>query len=46
MKTQFIEGTLAEAWTACPWAVRAIKVSGGHMCFESQAAYETWKNQK
>lgn len=29
-----------------PEAVKIVKVDGGYMVFESQADYETWKNQK
>ena len=28
-----------------PWASVVVEVDGGYMAFESEADYETWKNQ-
>lgn len=36
----------SEAKNECPWAERIVKVCDGFMCFESEADYHTWKNQK
>jgi hypothetical protein len=47
MRQQFTEAkTRKSASKDCPWAARVVKVDGGYMCFESEADYQTWKQQK
>lgn len=47
MRKKFIEGTkYSEAFDECPWANEVVRVTGGFMCFESEADYKIWNNQK
>lgn len=47
MRQKFIEcETYEEALNECPWAEDFAKVTDGYMCFESNADYIVWNNQK
>ncbi len=46
MRKEFVEGTLKQARTACPWAEKFAKAVSGYWCFESLQDYYVWRNQK